>query len=429
MARNETKRLVFTRRRLECLREVGRYYDLKVDGLGLRIEAKSAGFFWWRTIPHAGRPGEPGKPYYRSLGPWPGDPEVSLDRARAMAEKFNAELLEWKRNGCPPPSPFGGNVLKTNIPTFRELVESYIQNQIPHTMNPVRAERDLRRDIANHFADWLDRPLDKISTNDVLAVKRGCGKHLHTANGCVEICRRLFNWSNTSSDGKVNFWKVPSPAGDVSFHVLRGEQRKRKRYLLPDELARFTRELEKDEHATLRDVLVLLLSTGARKSNVYGMQWQDVSLETRTWHIPMSKSGYDYTVNLTPVAMRVLERRSRSRESSSSELSRQFVFPSASSASGHIVNLKTPWKRFRDHSGLQNIRLHDLRRTCASYMAISGASMRQIQDALGHRDLASTEIYTQISQQSVADARVTAEKKMQQLMEKASKRLPPPVKK
>lgn len=71
--------------------------------------------------------------------------------------------------------------------------------------------------------------------------------------------------------------KVANPAADISVP----KKKKRKRFLQPDEMVRFNDELEKEEHEVLRDVLTLLLATGARKSNVYAMRWADISFELK----------------------------------------------------------------------------------------------------------------------------------------------------
>src|SRR4029077_14721732 len=114
-----------------------------------------------------------------------------------------------------------------------------------------------------------------------------------------------------------------------------------------------------------RDVLALYLATGARRGNVNGMRWADISFELLTWRIPMSKSGEGYDVALTPAAIEVLERRHETKGES------EFVFP-ARSKSGHIVDIKKKWQKFRKRAGIPDVRLHDLRRTKGSYAALSG---------------------------------------------------------
>lgn len=58
---------------------------------------------------------------------------------------------------------------------------------------------------------------------------------------------------------------------------------------------------------------------------------------------------------------------------------------------------KKAWKRICQKAGLKNLRLHDLRRTCASWMAINGASQYVIGKALNHKSPKSTAIYARLS--------------------------------
>jgi len=244
-------------------------------------------------------------------------------------------------------------------------------------------------------------------------VKQACGKKKYAARAHVKFVATLFNWSAGSLDGKINFWKVTNPAADVSVP----KKEKRKRFLQPDELVRFNAELEKEKHHVLRDVLVLLLATGARKGNVYAMRWQDVSFELKKWHVPMSKSGEGYEVNLSPAALKVLER--RRREIAETET---FVFP-ARSKSGHVEDVKKRWIEFRKSCGLPDVRLHDLRRTRGSYLAISGVSLQQIGAALGHKSLGSTEVYAQLHDEATAKALETGDRTMAKMMRQAEKRI------
>lgn len=405
--RRKSNRESFTDRRLGAWQDPGRYFDLKTDGLGLRIENTGAKtFFWWRT---AGK-----MTIWKTLGPWP---TVSLDTAREQAEKNNVLLTEWKKTG-------GANPFKTpqrgDVPTFRELVEAYCVNQIrPNTQNPTRAEYEVRQMTRKYFSSWLDLPVDKVTVEHVLEAKRACGKGRYAQRAVVGLARTLFNWSSGKGDGKLNLWKVENPAVDVSVP----KKEKRKRFLQPAELVKFNEELKKEEHGDFRDVLTLLLATGARKSNVYEMRWRDVSFELRNWHIPRSKSGESYEVNLMPAAIQVLERR-RGEIPEDAKNDAVYVFPSTGK-SGHLTDIKKRWVEFRKRCGLLDVRLHDLRRTKGSYAAISGETLQKIAALLGHKSLGSTEIYARLNQESAREASEASDAEMQRMMAQARKRMKP----
>jgi len=117
-----------------------------------------------------------------------------------------------------------------------------------------------------------------------------------------------------------------------------------------------------------------------------------ISFADQKWYIPKikSKNKESYTVILANVAMKILEK--RKRESNS-----EWVFPSEGSSTGHLREPKKAWRRICQKAELKDLRIHDLRRTHASWMAISGASQYVIGKALNHKDSRSTEIYAKLN--------------------------------
>ena len=67
------------------------------------------------------------------------------------------------------------------------------------------------------------------------------------------------------------------------------------------------------------------------------------------------------------------------------------------SKSGHLEDPKRAWNKIRKKANLKNFRLHDLRRTRGSWMAIAGASQYVIGKALNHKSHKSTAIYARLS--------------------------------
>lgn len=53
---------------------------------------------------------------------------------------------------------------------------------------------------------------------------------------------------------------------------------------------------------------------------------------------------------------------------------------------------------------IDDLHLHDLRRTLGSWMALQGVSLLQIANALGHRDPRSAQVYAQLNDDAVRAA-------------------------
>ncbi len=163
-------------------------------------------------------------------------------------------------------------------------------------------------------------------------------------------------------------------------------------------MPRFFEALEA-EPELLADFFRLALLTGARRSNVQSMAWQNIDLTHGVWSIPgeLSKNGTPLVVILSPQAVAILRRRRKSTEGS------EFVFPSRGEA-GHLVEPKASWKRICQRAGLKDVRIHDLRRSLASWMALGNASLSIVGAALGHRSTATTETYARLASEPVRAA-------------------------
>jgi len=156
----------------------------------------------------------------------------------------------------------------------------------------------------------------------------------------------------------------------------------------------------------MRDFFAVCLFSGARSGNVKAMAWADVDLQSGFWRIPPdeAKGGEAVIVPLTPAVVEILQRRKATNGTS------PWVFPGRNgSKAGHIAEPKTAWARICDRAGLEGLRIHDLRRSCGSWQAAMGASLLTIGKSLGHRNQATTAIYSKLDLGSVRTSLEAAE--------------------
>jgi integrase len=182
--------------------------------------------------------------------------------------------------------------------------------------------------------------------------------------------------------------------------VKRFREEKRDRFLRGDELPRFFAALT-EATELIQDFVLVSLLCGARRSNVQAMKWCDIDFTTRLWRIPpeQSKNKMVVVVPLSPPVLGILERRRAAGNGSA------WVLPSPRPGrAGHLVEPKRGWRAILKRAGLDDVRLHDLRRSLGSWLAISGTSMPIIGKALGHTQLKATEIYARLSLDPVAAA-------------------------
>jgi integrase len=136
---------------------------------------------------------------------------------------------------------------------------------------------------------------------------------------------------------------------------------------------------------------LISLLTGARRSNVLAMSWDELHLDRGEWRISMTKNGTPQTLPLVAGAIDVLKSRKELTECADSA----YVFPGAGQ-SGHLVEPKKAWKIILGKAGIKDLRLHDLRRTMGSWQAGTGANLSVIGRSLNHKSTATTAIYARL---------------------------------
>ena len=113
------------------------------------------------------------------------------------------------------------------------------------------------------------------------------------------------------------------------------------------------------------------------------MAWAELDLQAHEWLIARTKNGTSQIVTLSPEAIQILESRKAVRAITGKHQARSFF--SGKGAKGHLVEPKKAWARLLETTQIENLRLHDLRRTLGSWQTKTGASMAIIGKSLNHR--------------------------------------------
>lgn len=138
-----------------------------------------------------------------------------------------------------------------------------------------------------------------------------------------------------------------------------------------------------------------LLLTGCRRDEARYLRWKDVDLEAGLWHKPMTTTGIPHTVPLPARLLDLYKCFPRVNE---------WVFPSSPNSNNDntpgqwsITSVETAWRKIRARVGLNDVRIHDLRRTTASWLAIENTNLPIIQKVLNHSSMTSTQVYSRLS--------------------------------
>ncbi|WP_372574157.1 tyrosine-type recombinase/integrase [Ruegeria jejuensis] len=344
------------------------YYDEREKGLVLAVTPTGTkSFYLYKRIE--------GRPERLLLGRFP---DISIENARKLATAAKGEIAsganpQKDKRAVRDEMRFGD--------LFRDYMEKYSK---VHKRSWAYDEREVNKFLKH----WFKRKISSFERAEVERLHAKIGKEngVYQANRLLERIRSIFNkaieWG----------WAGTNPA----IGVKKFKEKSRDRFLQPDELPRFFEALANEPNETARDFFMISLLTGARKSNTLAMRWQDINFASATWRVEDTKNGDAQTIHLPKQAMEILTERKWASES-------PYVFE-GSGTSGHLADPKKAWARILKEAGIDNLRIHDLRRTLGSYQAATGANGYIIGKSLGHRSQQSTAIYARLNLDPVRES-------------------------
>lgn len=335
-------------------------YDAKVIGLAFRLMRSGAGaFYLYRRIS--------GRPTKIRLG----GRELTVDQARTKAMRLNGVVAG---DG----DPAAAKRALREAESLGSLWDRYRDQHLATRCSPKTLTG--AKSLWKTLEQWESRGVLSINEGDVrsLHARVGAERGHTTANRSVELLRAMYGWSRIK----------PNPAGDKAVNMF--EETSRTRFLSEDEMGRFLKAINNPAiNPDIADIVKLSLFSGARRANCQAARDDEFDMSAMTWRIPASKSksGLEMVVPLVPAAAGIVKRR-LGHDSG-------YLFPGFG-ASGHIVEVKSTWKKILERAKLSKVHFHDLRRSYASWQANMGASLPIIGRSLGHTSLVATQVYSRL---------------------------------
>lgn len=313
--------------------------------------------------------------------------EVKLKDARKKACELAAEVLNNK------------NFQKEReehreMPTLADFFDNkYIPLHAEKYTKPQTCRDGIS--VFNRFfrKQWGSMKIDVIDRDMIekLHINLKKQRTLYAANAALALIKNVLNraveWNVIKFNPVIGIKKYP--------------EKSRERFLQSDELKAFFQALEEETNSLFRDYVYISLFTGQRRSNVLTMRWDQIDWIENVWRIPETKNGSSLNVPLIPKAISILKNIKANSVS-------PWVFFSPSSASNHLVEPKKFWKKLLSRAGIENLRIHDIRRTLGSYEAMAGVNLPLISKTLGHKSFQATQIYARMNVESVREAITSA---------------------
>ena len=216
----------------------------------------------------------------------------------------------------------------------------------------------------------------------------------------VDITKVLSHLSDTKSNATVNRFKAAISvvfnyacrqynltSNPVGLIPSKPEDNHRVRYLSTLERNRLLRACGEANWSKLYLLVLMAITTGARRGELLGLRWNDIDFERQTAYVKTTKNGQPKVLPLTDDVASSL---TRFRQQGSSLIFNSEV------KSDKAFCFNKQWKKALELAEVDNFRFHDLRHTTASYLAMSGASLLEIADVLGHKQISVTQRYAHL---------------------------------
>lgn len=264
---------------------------------------------------------------------------------------------------------------------LRDLITRYQEEILPKKSAKPHLKRAQHKQL-----EWWKEQLGAYALSDVkasrIAEARGkltCGNS--TMNRYVSVLSHVFTIAICQWE-----WMDDNPVRKlIPLHEPRG----RVRYLSPHERSLLLNCARVSRNRSLYPLIMLALCTGARKGELLNLKWSDIDFKRCRVVFQYTKNGERRGAPLSADVVKMLVEYGANN-------TKQSVYVFASNQDTPLCVDKA-FKKLIKGAGITNFRFHDLRHTAASYLAMSGASVTDIAEVLGHKTLAMVKRYTHLS--------------------------------
>ncbi|MFI4973443.1 MAG: tyrosine-type recombinase/integrase [Caulobacterales bacterium] len=373
-------------------------WDSELRGFGVRISPEGSKTYVVRYRVGGGRRGLQRQMVLGRHG------TLTAEEARKRAKIALGQTADGK-------DPQGAKSAARAEMSVAELCDQYLKEgvaakkQSTLKLDRIRIERHIKPGIGRlRISDVTRRAVERLMRDIASGTIRGDATP-YTRGGAAAAARTIGLLGAIFSFAADRGIRPDNPTRGVKRPV----DRRRERFLSGAELERLSnvmaamadeaRKGGRQEGAIVteqhRQILTLLLLTGARKNEIVGLCWSEVDATGGLLRLRDSKTGAR-TISLGAGAAASLALVPRGDS--------PLVFPDPRDPGRPVRNLDWAWVTIRRQAGLPDVRIHDLRHTFASIGLMGGLSLAFIGKLLGHKHAATTQRYAHLADDPVRAA-------------------------
>lgn len=284
--------------------------------------------------------------------------------------------------------------------TLAEAIGRYLEEQMPR-----KAPRTIPTQTV-HLNWWQDKmgflTLDLVTPAEIIAcrdhlLKQGfisttANHYLTSLSGVLSAAERDWQWIGFNPCRTIRPLKEPQG---------------RLRYLSENEIKQLLDAARADAYTLLYPALILALTTGMRRAELFTLKWSDIDFKRRMISLEQTKNQERRSVPLLPAARDILLALKEELAAQAVQDFSQLVFRAPATGGSAYWAIQKPFNRIISELGFRDFRWHDLRHTCASYLAMKGIPMRTIAEILGHKTLQMVKRYAHLSDDHLKEAMIS----------------------
>ncbi|PHS21044.1 MAG: integrase [Robiginitomaculum sp.] len=279
--------------------------------------------------------------------------------------------------------PSGELQKERRAPTVMVLCERFLDEHValrckPSTYGDYRqvCEKYIKPKFGSHR-------IQDVTRVDVTELHHSLRNKPYQANRVLSVISKMFNLAEV--------WGLRTDGTNPTRHVAKYPEKKRERFLAAEEVEKLWQVLDASvedgtETAHVSAAFKVLLLTGCRLSEIQKMKWSYIRGDV-LW-LPDAKTG-PRRVLLSQSTLNVLKALQRFNDN-------PFVIIGKNKGQ-YVTDLQKPWRRIRCNANLNDVRIHDLRHTYASFAAMAGHSLPMIGKLLGHTQAQTTARYAHLA--------------------------------
>lgn len=280
--------------------------------------------------------------------------------------------------------------------TLGQMIDRYMENVLPLKEKCLKRQgaqllwwkeqigsKPLADITPSLIGELRDKLLKETTVRKKLRAPATVVRYMAALSHAFSICVKEWGWLDDSPMRKVQ--KPREPRGRV-------------RYLSTEERASLLKACKESSNKYLYPIVIVALSTGMRLSEILNLRWTDIDFAKGRIFLEKQKNGERSMIPLAGLALQLLKEYYEHRFVAS-----WLLFPSKEDPS-RPIDIRFPWEKALAISGVKNFSFHCLRHSAASYLAMNGCSLIEIQKILRHKAISQTVRYSHLSDDHMGEA-------------------------